>query len=34
MEYFAMIALIIVFATGYIIVVGKMADRDDRDNKK
>ncbi len=34
MEYLAMITLIIVFATGYIIVVGKTADHSDKGNKK
>ena len=34
MEYLAMILLIIVFATGYIIVVGKAADHSNTDNKK
>lgn len=34
MEYFAMLALIIVFATGYIIVVSKATDHSDKGNKK
>ena len=34
MEYFAMLALIIVLATGYIIVASKAADSSDKGNKK
>lgn len=34
MEYFAMIALILVLATGYIVVLSKAADHDNENNKK
>mgnify|MGYP007047943220 FL=1 len=34
MEYFAMLALILVLMTGYIIVVSKASEHDDRNNKK
>ena len=34
MEYFAMIALILVLATGYIIAIEKASDRSNKDNKK
>lgn len=34
MEYFAMMAIILVFATGYIIAVERSTYHDDRNNKK
>jgi len=34
MEYFAMIALILVFATGYIVAVEKATDHSNKGNKK
>ena len=34
MEYFAMIAIILVFATGYIVAVEKAIDHSDKGNKK
>jgi len=34
MEYFAMIALILVLVTGYIVVLSKATDHDEKNNKK
>ena len=34
MEYLVMLALILVFATGYLIVAAKISDHSDKGNKK